>query len=251
MRLLSISIGCMLAIFLGSASGCEEKNSEAATEITQEKPQTETTQPMTDAQPVQPTPAVTPMGNGPKVKIKTKFGDMTVVLFDETPKHRDNFIKLAREGFYDGLLFHRCIKGFMVQGGDPKSKGAPAEAMLGAGGPGYTVDAEFNNKFVHIKGALAAARQGDAVNPAKKSSGSQFYIVQGNPTPQPMGQIPYTDEQKKLYAERGGASFLDGAYTVFGQVIEGLEIIDLIAAQPTRPGDRPVEDIVMDVDVVE
>jgi peptidyl-prolyl cis-trans isomerase B (cyclophilin B) len=246
MRLTSISIGCILAVFLTSASGCEQKKTE--TDSAPQVALTETQPTMTEPQ---STPALTPMGNGPKVKIKTKFGDMTVVLFDETPKHRDNFLKLARENYYDSLIFHRVIKGFMVQGGDPNSRGAAPTQQLGAGGPGYTIDAEFNNKFVHIKGALAAARQGDAVNPAKKSSGSQFYIVQGNATPQPMGQIPYTDDQKKMYAERGGASFLDGAYTVFGQVIEGLDVIDQIAAQPTRPGDRPVQDIVMAVDVIE
>jgi len=232
-----------------SAAGCnnekaEKKASEINSEITNE-----TNQPEMEMKTHTPTPDATHPG-GTKVKIKTKFGDMVAVLYDETPKHRDNFLKLAREGFFDGLLFHRCIKGFMVQGGDPESRNAAAGKMLGSGGPGYTVDAEFNSKFIHKKGALSAARQGDQVNPEKKSSGSQFYIVQGQPTANPQSTVAYTPEQKQIYTTSGGTPFLDGAYTVFGEVIEGLDVIDKIASQPTKPGDRPMEDIVMDIDVI-
>ncbi|HEY3388446.1 MAG TPA: peptidylprolyl isomerase, partial [Prolixibacteraceae bacterium] len=117
--------------------------------------------------------------NRPLVLIKTQFGDMKVVLYNETPKHRDNFLKLAKEGFYDGLLFHRVINSFMIQGGDPKTRNAKPDQQLGDGDPGYTIDNEINPKFLHKKGALAAAREGDQTNPLKKSSGSQFYIVQG------------------------------------------------------------------------
>ena len=191
------------------------------------------------------------------VLIETSMGDMEVLLYDSTPKHRDNFIKLAEEGFYDSLLFHRVIQGFMIQGGDPESKNAPANKHLGAGGPGYQVDAEFNAENVHLKGALAAARMGDAANPQKKSSGSQFYIVQGTSiTPDMLermeGQkgIRYTPEQRKIYQGEGGTPFLDMEYTVFGRVVKGLEVIDKIAAVRTVPGDRPLEDVWMKVKVI-
>lgn len=118
------------------------------------------------------------------VTIKTPFGDMVAILYDETPKHKANFVKLAKEHYFDSLLFHRVIAGFMIQGGDPDSKNAAAGQPLGQGGPGYTVDAEFNPKFFHEKGALSAARLGDQQNPTKASSGSQFYIVQGTIVPQ-------------------------------------------------------------------
>lgn len=234
------------------------------------------------------------------VKIITPKGDILVRLYDETPLHRDNFIKLVKEGYYNGTLFHRVIKDFMIQGGDPDSKEAPAGKMLGTGGPGYTIDAEIQPTLCHKRGALAAARQGDEVNPERKSSGSQFYIVWGqvfNP-----GQIDQlnkqlqmqqmqqtfnalavqhkaeimqfrrernrqalqdlqdqlateaekqvkaaggglTDEQKKLYTTLGGTPHLDGQYTVFGEVISGLEVVDAIQQAATRKGDRPVEDI--------
>jgi len=178
-------------------------------------------------------------------------------LYDNTPKHRDNFTKLADEGFYDGLLFHRVINGFMIQGGDPGSKNATKNKRLGSGGPGYQIDAEFNPENIHIKGALAAARMGDAVNPEKKSSGSQFYIVQGNKlTEAQLKQIEnrkgihYTEEQKKLYMETGGTPFLDMDYTVFGRVIEGLDVIDKIAKAKTGQGNRPVKDIWMKIKVI-
>ncbi|MBK7233274.1 MAG: peptidylprolyl isomerase [Saprospiraceae bacterium] len=186
------------------------------------------------------------------VIIETSFGTMKAKLYDSTPKHKANFIKLIKSNYYDDLLFHRVMQGFMIQGGDPESKNAPQGAMLGSGGPGYTIDAEIG-KF-HFKGALCAARQSDAVNPEKKSSGSQFYIVQGQPTDAAQIQmmnatkgIKYTQEDFNKYAQLGGAPFLDGDYTVFGEVVEGMEVIDKIAAAQTLPGDRPVADIKMKV----
>ncbi len=179
-----------------------------------------------------------------QLEIHTNMGVMTVKLYNETPLHRDNFIKLASEGFYDSLLFHRVIKDFMIQAGDPNSKNALAGKMLGSGGPGYTIPAEFNSNLIHKKGALSAARLSDQMNPAKASSGSQFYIVQGRKTP--ASQLPnYTEYQQNIYATIGGTPFLDGQYTVFGEVIKGLEIIDAIANVPTQPGDRPVNDVMI------
>ena len=152
------------------------------------------------------------------VLMKTTMGDMKIKLYNETPLHRDNFIKLVNEKFYDGLLFHRVINNFMIQGGDPQSKDAPAGKMLGMGDPGYTIPAEILPQFKHKKGALAAARTN---NPERRSSGSQFYIVHNN----------------------NGTPHLDGEYTVYGEVIEGLEVIDKIATVKTGTGDRPVEDV--------
>ncbi len=191
------------------------------------------------------------------VQVETNYGDMLIELFDETPKHRDNFLKLAEEGFYDGLLFHRVIEGFMIQGGDPNSREAEANVRLGSGGPGYQIDAEFIENLVHTKGAIAAARTGDSINPQKRSSGSQFYIVQGRKvTEGELSQmesrlgIRYNDDIKKIYMETGGTPFLDQNYTVFGRVIEGLEVIDKIAAVPTANGDRPVTDVKMNIRVI-
>ena len=191
------------------------------------------------------------------VQIKTEFGDMLVELFDSTPKHRDNFVKLAEEGFYNDLLFHRVIEGFMIQGGDPKSKGAEPGQPLGMGGPGYQIDAEFNTAHAHTKGAIAAARTGDQVNPQRRSSGSQFYIVQGKEVSerelemmeQRLG-INYPNEIKQQYLESGGTPFLDQQYTVFGKVLEGLEIIDKIAAVEKDRSDRPSTDVSMQVMVI-
>lgn len=243
------------------------------------------------------------------VTIKTDYGDMIAVLYDETPKHKQNFIKLAKEHYFDSTLFHRVIAGFMIQGGDPDSKNAPPGQPLGRGGPGYTIDAEFNPKFLHEKGALSAARGDDRQNPTKASNGSQFYIVQGtvmtedqlsldqtqfekamqiffqNPANRPAydsvvatyqsgdmkayqdlilllkprveketgintSQV-LTAEKIKLYTTIGGAPNLDGEYTVFGKVIQGLDVIDKIAAVQTARGDRPVKDIRMSVSVEE
>lgn len=235
------------------------------------------------------------------ITIKTRFGDMVAVLYDATPKHKSNFITLAKEGFYDSLLFHRIIGGFMIQGGDPQSRNSKPGSPLGNGGPGYTIDSEINPEYFHRKGALSAARLADQVNPAKASSGSQFYIVQGKKfnehelktDPQKFQSAlrkflelhkNYRDsiaafyrmndragyenylkklkpvvEQKlgirtdekirpeiiKAYTEEGGAPHLDGQYTVFGQVIKGLDVIDKIASQPRDRADRPVDNITM------
>lgn len=197
------------------------------------------------------------------IEIKTSKGSMIARLYDETPIHRDNFLKLAEEGYYNGTLFHRVIHSFMIQGGDPNTKSAATMGMAGTGGPGYTLEAEIKPQFFHKKGALAAARQGDAVNPQKRSSGSQFYIVQGNSygTDQlnafekrmQMGKagFAWTDEQKETYANLGGTPHLDTEYTVFGEVIKGLDVIDAIAMVPTRPGDRPAEDISIEINIIE
>jgi cyclophilin family peptidyl-prolyl cis-trans isomerase len=164
-----------------------------------------------------------------KFVIHTDYGDMKGILYNETPKHRDNFVKLAKSGFYDGLLFHRVINGFMIQGGDPTSKNAKPGQRLGGGDPGYTIPAEFNATLKHKRGALAAARTGDEVNPAKASSGSQFYIVQ----------------------PEKGTHFLDMNYTVFGEVTEGFDVIDKISLAQKDQADRPVKDIKMSVKIVE
>lgn len=191
------------------------------------------------------------------VEIETEYGTMTVQLSNATPQHRDNFIKLAEEGFYDGTTFHRVIQGFMIQGGDPLSKDGQAGARIGTGGPGYTIPAEFVDTLYHVKGAIAAARQGDAVNPEKRSSGSQFYIVQGRTfTEEELATVEsrkgfrYTKEQREAYKTIGGTPFLDGDYTVFGKVIKGLEVIDKIASVETNPGDRPKKDVKMKVRVI-
>lgn len=243
-----------------------------------------------------------------KVKIQTTLGDIIVRLYDETPLHRDNFVKLAKEGYYDGTLFHRVIKDFMIQGGDPDSKGAPAGKMLGVGGPDYTIEAEIKSGLYHKRGALAAARQGDEVNPERRSSGSQFYIVWGQVYKE--GQLRQfakqmemqqmqavfnalakehhdeimqmrrernraglqelqeklaaeaedqvkaqgagmTDEQRTIYSTVGGTPHLDGQYTVFGEVEEGLDVVEMIQQTATARGDRPVDDIEMRVTVME
>ena len=156
-----------------------------------------------------------------KYIISTNVGDMTVKLYDETPLHKANFIKLANSRFYDGILFHRIINGFMIQVGDPLTKDPEQESKWGTGGPGYIIPAEIVPGFTHKKGALAAARRGDKVNPAKESSGSQFYIVQ----------------------DENGCKHLDGEYTIFGEVISGFETIDKIASTPTDMRDKPMKEV--------
>ena len=246
----------------------------------------------------------------PQVRISTNYGDIVVRLYDETPEHRDNFLKLAREGYYDGTLFHRVIKGFMIQGGDPDSKGAPAGKHLGTGGPEYTLPAEFvYPQYYHKRGVLSAARQGDQVNPERRSSGSQFYIVWGKKyneaelkqmAKQLDGQrgqqifnelaaqhrdsiqamykagdrkglmelqnklaaetdkilqttpgFTFTPEQVKDYTTIGGTPHLDNQYTVFGEVVEGLDVVEKIQSVATGSADRPKEDVVMTVTVME
>ena len=243
------------------------------------------------------------------VLIKTTLGDIKVKLYDETPQHRDNFIKLVKEGYYNGTLFHRVIKDFMIQGGDPDSKGAPAGKSLGTGGPGYTVPAEIvYPQLFHKRGALAAARQGDEVNPQRNSSGSQFYIVWGDvyaggklgqmekqmnmmveqevfnalaaerkaqimdlrrnrdqaglmalqdelialtkATVKEKGGFKFTPEQKEAYSTIGGTPHLDNQYTVFGEVIEGLDVVGKIQNCATARGDRPKEDITMAMELL-
>lgn len=184
------------------------------------------------------------------IEMETSEGTILLMLYGSTPQHMDNFVKLASSGYYDGLLFHRVIYGFMIQGGDPDSRNAPPQRRLGGGGPDYTVPAELVDSLVHIKGALAAARTGDAVNPKKASSGSQFYIVHGKPVSdaeldsyeQSKG-FRYSANARNQYLKVGGTPALDREYTVFGRVIKGLEVVDKIASETTGPGDRPVKDI--------
>lgn len=241
-----------------------------------------------------------------KVKIETTLGDIVVRLYDETPIHRDNFVKLVKEGYYDGTLFHRVIKDFMIQGGDPDSKGAPAGKMLGVGGPDYTLEAEIKDNLYHKRGALAAARQGDEVNPERRSSGSQFYIVWGQvfkesqlgqlgkqlrmqkvqdvfndlakahrdeimqmrrernraglqelqdqliaEAENKVGKQGLTDEQMQLYSTVGGTPHLDGQYTVFGEVEEGLNVVEQIQNTATGRADRPTNDIDMRMTIID
>ncbi len=200
---------------------------------------------------------VDPVKNA-QVAVDTDFGTMVIQLSDATPGHRDNFLKLVSEGFYEDLLFHRVIQEFMVQGGDPNSRGAKPGQMLGSGGPGYQIPAEFVDTLYHVKGAVAAARTGDQVNPEKKSSGSQFYIVHGRTfSPAELDQLEgrmgrsFSDEQRALYREERGAPFLDGEYTVFGHVIKGFEVIDKIAAGEVDRGNRPLSDVGMNMRILE
>lgn len=241
-----------------------------------------------------------------KVKIETTLGDITVRLYDETPIHRDNFVRLVKEGYYDGTLFHRVIKDFMIQGGDPDSKGAPAGKMLGVGGPDYTLEAEIKDNLYHKRGALAAARQGDEVNPERRSSGSQFYIVWGQvykenqlnqlgkqirmqkvqdafndlakahreeimqmrrernraglqelqdqliaEAENKVGKQGLTDQQMQLYSTVGGTPHLDGQYTVFGEVEEGLNVVEQIQNTATGRADRPTNDIDMRMTIID
>ncbi len=190
------------------------------------------------------------------VEIITDYGSMIVQLYDATPRHRDNFISLVEKGYYNDLLFHRVIGGFMIQGGDPDSKGAAPGTALGQGGPGYTIPAEFVDTLIHVKGALAAARTSDSVNPKKESSGSQFYIVHGRTlSPEMLQSIGsrrghrYSAEHRKIYQEIGGTPHLDGSYTVFGRIIQGLDVIDKIAKVRTTQ-DRPDKDIKMQMRVI-
>jgi len=185
-----------------------------------------------------------------RVLLKTSLGDITIMLYDDTPLHKDNFIDLVNNKFYDGLLFHRVIPEFMIQTGDPNSNDANPTQQLGTGGPGYTIPAEFRTNRYHKKGALSAARQGDRVNPRKESSGSQFYLVQGKKiTDDELDQLnahrptPFTEDERKTYKEIGGTPFLDFGYTVFGEVTKGLEVIEAISLVKRNRGDRPIKDV--------
>lgn len=191
------------------------------------------------------------------VVLETNYGNLRVRLSDETPQHRDNFLKLAKSKYYDGVLFHRVINKFMIQTGDPDSRKAAAGQALGEGGPGYTIPAEFRSDLFHKKGVIAAAREGDDVNPQKASSGSQFYIVQGKAWTdggldtleiKRLNGRKIPSEQRTAYKTIGGTPHLDQNYTVFGEVIEGLSVIDAIAAVATSKGkdkDRPLKDVVI------
>ena len=187
--------------------------------------------------------------------MQTTMGDIVIRLSDSTPLHRDNFLKLVKVGYYDSVLFHRVIKDFMIQAGDPNSKRAPAGQSLGNGGPGYTVPAEFRTSLFHKKGVIAAARMGDNVNPEKASSGSKFYIVQGKTFTS--GELDTVEifrlngrkipaVQRAVYTTIGGTPHLDQGYTVFGEVLKGLDIVDKIAAVQTsraQDRDRPLQDV--------
>jgi len=262
-----------------------------------------------------PLVALYPQEKGARVLLKTEMGDVKVLLYDETPKHRDNYLKLIRKDFYDSLLFHRVIKDFMLQAGDPESKYADSSKRLGQGGPGYTIQAEIQDDLFHKRGVLSAARRGDQVNPERKSSGSQFFIVQGktyshsdldrveksinhktqnqeihrimrdpdnkafmnkvrraekdNDTARlqklnlqfkqmvrermaDKEPFRFSDEQREIYSTIGGAPHLDQQYTVFGEVVEGMEVVDQISSVPTDQNNRPLKDIrILDVIIIE
>lgn len=181
------------------------------------------------------------------VELKTTEGDIILKLYDETPLHKENFVKLVDEGYYDGVLFHRVINEFMIQTGDPDSKDAKPGQVIGSGGPDYKVDAEFRDSLFHKKGALAAARDN---NPKKASAGSQFYIVEGKKYTdkeldgiEKKNNLTYTEEQREYYKTIGGTPFLDQNYTVFGEVVTGMNVVEKISDVETGRYDRPVEDI--------
>jgi cyclophilin family peptidyl-prolyl cis-trans isomerase len=185
--------------------------------------------------------------------ISTEYGDINIVLYNSTPKHRDNFIKLAKSGYYDSLLFHRVINSFMIQGGDPTSKKSPEGDLLGSGGPGYEIPAEIGAP--HIRGALAAAR---LPSTDKRSSGSQFYIVTGakqNETElkyyEELKKITYNEAQKQAYMNLGGYPSLDMEYTVFGEVVSGMEVVDKISQEPKDAHDRPLKNIRMTIKMID
>jgi len=189
-----------------------------------------------------------------RFKIETSHGDIFIVLYEETSLHKDNFIKLVDSGFFDGSIFHRVIPGFMIQGGDPNSKTAKPKQKLGNGGPGYTIPAEFRKNLFHKKGALAAARMPDNVNPKKESSGSQFYIVEGRKWTKEelvkLGDskgIVFSEKQIEIYTKLGGYPPLDQNYTVFGEVIDGLNVVNKIANLERDKYNRPIEDVKINI----
>lgn len=281
----------VLALGLGSCVGAKTADAETADGAGEAKPATTMTQ----------TTATAADSSNAKVEVETTMGTFTVMLYGGTPRHRDNFLKLVREGYYNGTLFHRVINEFMVQAGDPDSRNAEPGQQLGAGGPDYKIDAEIvYPKHFHKRGALAAARQADQVNPARQSSGSQFYVVTGKKLAEgKMAQMEQymqqsrrqeifnrkvqehraeimqmqqsadhaglkalqdklvaetdaeaaanpaklTDEQRHAYTTEGGTPHLDGQYTVFGEVVSGMDVIDRIEKVPTGRADRPKEDV--------
>lgn len=205
-------------------------------------------------------PVLTAQDARQRVEINTTQGRMVVALYDETPEHRDNFLKLTREHYYDSTLFYRVVPGFTAQGGDPGTRNAPDHNMvLGNGGPGYTLKAEPRRELIHKKGALVAARPTDLSDPEKRSHGSQFFLVDGQPwSPSDLGLLvqkrnaadpgidhAYTPDQMREYATHGGLPKLDGNYTVFGEVVEGLDVLDRIMAVPCDGRDRPMTDVRM------
>lgn len=218
-----------------------------------QKPVKTTTSPKSEA----PTKNAKEMNTTEKdtlVEISTDFGVIRLKLYKETPLHRENFIKLIGQGFYDSLLFHRVINGFMIQGGDPQSKNAPAGQMLGMGDVGYKIPAEIRDTLYHKKGALAAARDG---NPEKASSGCQFYIVHGRKFSETelnsfesRSGVKLQPAAREYYMNVGGSPWLDGSYTVFGEVVSGMDVVDQIAATPVGPNDRPVKDVVFTIKLV-
>jgi cyclophilin family peptidyl-prolyl cis-trans isomerase len=192
------------------------------------------------------------------VLITTSYGNIKMKLYDNTPQHRDNFIRLTRKGFFNGLLFHRIINNFVIQGGDPDSKNAKAGDTLGNGGPGYDIPAEFVAENWHKRGAVGAARENDDINPERKSSGSQFYIVVGKvSTDHKLDSLEikynkkFTLQQREVYKTIGGTPHLDGRYVVFGEVVEGMDVVDIISKLPRDGNDRPLEDVKMEIKVVE
>ena len=192
-----------------------------------------------------------------EVLLETSMGNVRAVLYNETPRHRDNFLKLVKEGFYDGTLFHRVISNFMIQAGDSTTRHAKPGEVLGMSSPDYTIPAEIDfPRFFHKRGALAAAREGDDVNPERASSASQFYIVYGSRmsdyqldkaqerlNTKTNGQVVLTPEIRKVYFEQGGTPHLDGQYTVFGEIVDGLHIIEKIQSAATDEHSRPLEDV--------
>lgn len=190
-----------------------------------------------------------------EIQIVTPLGNMKAILYDETPNHRDNFVKLVKEGFFDSTLFHRCIPDFMIQGGDPNSKFAKPGQLLGGGDLGYTLEPEFGG--IHKKGALSAARMPDQVNPGKQSNASQFFIVDGMPIEADLLQYlakesgkVYTEAEIQTYINQGGRPDLDMNYTVFGELTEGFDVLEKILALPTDNYDRPFQDVPMEIKLI-
>jgi cyclophilin family peptidyl-prolyl cis-trans isomerase len=193
-----------------------------------------------------------------RIRLTTDSGMMVIRLYDSTPLHRGNFIKLVQEHYFDSLMFHRVIKNFMIQGGDPNSKNAQPDTVLGNGSPGYTIPAEFNTTLFHKKGALAAARGSDEVNPLKASSGSQFYIVEGTKysdaemdAMEMQRGIKIPENHRAVYRKLGGTPFLDMNYTVFGELESGIEVVDKIANAAKDGNDRPLQDIRMKMEIID